>query len=66
MTKDTLAARRDRQTKVDAHVSKIGQKAAQRYLDTHQSPTAGSIREWIAGALFSALMILLAVILLSL
>jgi len=66
MTRETLAARRDRQTKIDAHVSKIGQKAAQRYLDTHQSPTAGNIREWIAGALFGALMILLAVILLSL
>ena len=66
MTRDTLAARRDRQTKIDAHVSKIGQKAAQRYLDTHQSPIAGSIRELIAGALFGVLMILLAVILLSL
>jgi len=66
MAKDTLAARRDRQIKIDAHVSKIGQRAAQRYLDTHQSPTAGIIREWIAGALFGTLMILLAVILLSL
>lgn len=66
MTRETLAARRDRQTEIDAHVSKIGQKAAQRYLDTYQSPTAGNIREWIAGALFGALMILLAVILLSL
>ena len=66
MPKDTPAARRDRQNNRDAHVSKTGQKAAQRYLDTHQSPTAGNIREWIAGALFGALMILLAVILLSL
>lgn len=66
MTKESAAARRDRQTKIDAHVSKIGQRAAQRYLDTHESPNSGNIRELIAGALFGALMILLAVILLSL
>ena len=66
MTKGTLAALRDRQTKIDAHVSKIGQRVAQRYLDTHEAPNSGSIREWIAGALFGALTILLAVIVLSL
>lgn len=62
MTRDTLAARRDRQTKIDAHVSKIGQRAAQRYLDTHESPNSGNIREWIAGALFSVLMVAVATI----
>jgi hypothetical protein len=66
MTKESAAARRDRQTKIDAHVSKIGQRAAQRYLDTHESPNSGNIRECIAGAMFATLMILLATILLAL
>jgi hypothetical protein len=66
MTKESAAARRDRQTKIDAHVSKIGQRAAQRYLDTHESPNSGNIREWIAGAMFATLMILLATIRLAL
>jgi hypothetical protein len=66
MTHEKRTALRDRQNKIDAHASKIGQRAAQRYLDTHESPNSGNIREWIAGALFAALMVALAVILLAL
>lgn len=32
----------------------------------HESPTSGNIREWIAGAMFAILMVLLATIILAL
>jgi hypothetical protein len=66
MKLETKAALRDRQIKVDRHVSNLGQAGAKRYLDTHKAPNSGNIRGWIAGAMFATLMILLAVILLSL
>lgn len=66
MTKESKTALRDRQIKVDRHVSNLGQAGAKRYLDTHKAPNSGNIREWIAGALFAILMVLLATITLSL
>ena len=66
MTKESKTALRDRQIKVDRHVSNLGQAGAKRYLDTHKAPNSGNIREWVAGALFAILMVLLATITLSL
>ena len=66
MTKESKTALRDRQIKVDRHVSNLGQAGAKRYLDTHKAPNSGNIREWIAGALFAILVVALAVIILAL
>lgn len=38
MNHSTKAALRDRQHKIDTHISKRGQDHAQRYLATHRSP----------------------------
>jgi hypothetical protein len=43
----------DRQTKYDAHISKIGQAAAKKHLDSKVQPQpTGLIREIIAGIAF--------------
>jgi hypothetical protein len=60
---------RDRQDKYDAHVTKIGQASAKRYLDAkvqgHRQST-GLIREIIAGTSFVIMMATVTVIILSL
>lgn len=44
---------RDRQAKYDAHISKIGQAAAKKYLDSKvQQQSTGLIREIIVGVAF--------------
>lgn len=53
MKQETKAALRDRQIKIDRHVSNLGQ-AAKKYLDSKPQPT-GMIREAIAAILFFAL-----------
>ena len=46
----------DRQAKYDAHISKIGQAAAKKYLDSKVQPqSTGLIREIIAGIAFPIL-----------
>ena len=46
----------DRQAKHDAHISKIGQAAAKKYLDSKvQSQSTGLIREIIGGIAFGVL-----------
>ena len=57
MTKETTGALRDRQRKVDAYVSKEGQRSAQRYLDAHPQP----LHNWnaIGQAIMGAIVILL-------
>ena len=43
----------DRQAKYDAHISKIGQAAAKKYLDSKVQPqSTGLIREIIVGVAF--------------
>jgi hypothetical protein len=37
MKHETKAALRDRQARVDAHVSKLGQSNAQQYLNNHRT-----------------------------
>lgn len=57
MTKESTAALRDRQRKVDAYVSKDGQRSAQRYLDAHPR----SLHNWnaIGQAIMGAIAVLL-------
>ena len=57
MTKESKAALRDRQRKVDAYVSKDGQRSAQRYLDAHPQP----LHNWtaIGQAIVGAIAVLL-------
>jgi hypothetical protein len=37
MKHETKAALRDRQSRVDAHISKLGQNNAQQYLNNHRT-----------------------------
>lgn len=57
MTKETTGALRDRQRKVDAYVSKEGQRSAQRYLDAHPQP----LHNWnaVGQAIIGAITVLL-------
>lgn len=67
MRKETRAAVADRQNKIDAHVSKIGQREAQRYIDAKgDHRTKGLIREFLAGVLFLILAYVTTVIVLAL
>lgn len=43
MKLETRAALRDRQARVDASISKIGQDAAKRYLDAHRRQKSHAI-----------------------
>ena len=61
MNRETKAALRDRQIKIDRHVSNLGQASAKKYLDSRPQST-GLIREAIAGVLFIALTVLVLII----
>ena len=51
MNRETKAALRDRQIKIDRHVSNLGQASAKKYLDSRPQST-GLIREIIVGVAF--------------
>jgi hypothetical protein len=61
MNHETKAALRDRQTKIDRHVSNLGQASATKYLQGRPQST-GLIREAIAGVLFITLTVLILII----
>jgi len=62
MTKTyTRSELRDRQTKHDAYISKIGQREAARYLRTkEQPPTRGTLRAGLAFGLLSIAILVIA------
>ena len=67
MKKIDVTALRARQAKLDAYHSNRAQAAARDYLQRKGQPqSTGLIREFIAGAMFALLMVMLAIIVLAL
>ena len=64
MTKESKAALRDRQIKIDRHVSNLGQTSAKRYLDRNTKPLTYR-SEILATSLFTLTTIFILIICLA-